>query len=283
MISAEGSGRSIEKAIESALFELKARREDVDIKILEEGGLFKKARVVVTISEDSRDKYKIKKKEVVTETEEKLDVKAMFAGLDNKLTEEKNKKTIKEKKEELRKEPKDKNDKEELIEKKIAKKESLNKKDLISVKDFIKGFLNEVNIDGDVFVEETAENINILIEGGNSGNLIGYRGECLNAIQHIASVIENNSESKKRVVIDIEKYRSRREESLKGLANRIAKKVERTNRSIKLEPMNANERRIIHSELHKSSLVTTTSKGTEPNRFIIVFPKKEESSDETEI
>src|SRR5690554_908482 len=82
MLSAEGTGRSIEKAIENALLELKAKREDVDIKILEEGGIFKKAKVLVTISEDSEEKYKKTEKErkdKVEEIEEKLDVKAMFA------------------------------------------------------------------------------------------------------------------------------------------------------------------------------------------------------------
>lgn len=274
MLTAEGTGRTIEKAIESALLELKAKREDVDIKILEEGGLFKKAKVLVTISEDSKSQYDKKSKKADDEEIEKLDIKAMFADLKNEPV-----------KEEIKKEEKTviKESKKENTEKQIKTKEKVEKanEEKLTGKDFIKGLLKELNIEANVFVEENEEIINILVEGGNSGDLIGYRGECLNAIQYLASIIENeNSQLRKRLVLDIEKYRSRREESLKGLAHRMEKKVLKTNKSIKLEPMNANERRIIHTELQQSDSVTTISKGAEPNRFIIILPKREQENAE---
>lgn len=285
MLSFEGTGRTIEKAIESALLELKAKREDVDIKILEEGGLFKKAKVLVTISDDCRQNYekKIANKIITNENIEELDVKAMFADLKNNLKKEDNETK------EIKKEAK----KEQKIEKKEEKsKEERNDKENIehtlSGEDFIKGLLEELKIDANVSVEETVDTINISIEGGNSGDLIGYRGECLNALQYIASIVENErNESRKRLVLDIEKYRARREESLKGLAHRMENKVMKTSRSIRLEPMNANERRIIHTELQDSESVTTTSKGLEPNRFVVILPKREgkiaeESSTEEE-
>lgn len=293
MLSAEGVGKNIEKAIEDALIQLKAKREDVDIKILEEGGFFKKAKVLITISDDSKEKYA---KKAIKETEniEKIDVKAMFADLKKEVKNDE--KTIvslsqdkkieeKEIKEKKKEETKNKKNDAEVEEEKSFKEskvkevnvEKRNKKDKINAKEFIKGFLKEVDIQGDIFVEESDKFITIKIEGGNSGDLIGHRGECLNAIQYISSIIEgNSSENRRRVILDIENYRSRREDSLKGLANRIAKKVIKTNKSIKLEPMNANERRIIHSALHKNDLVETISKGTEPNRFLIVLPKKED-------
>jgi spoIIIJ-associated protein len=264
MLTAEGTGKSIEKAIENALLELKAKREDVDIKILEEGGLFKKAKVLVTISEDSKAQYEKKAKKVDDEEIEKLDIKAMFADLKNEPKEEKK---------EVKKE-----EKTETVIKPKEKVQNTNKEKFTG-KDFIKGLLKKLNIEANVFVEENEETINILVEGGNAGDLIGYRGECLNAIQYVASIVENeNSTSRKRLVLDIEKYRSRREESLKGLAHRMEKKVLKTNKSIKLEPMSANERRIIHTELQQSDKVTTISKGTEPNRFIIVVPKRDQQN-----
>lgn len=272
MLSAEGIGKTIEKAIENALFELKAKREDVDIKILEEGGIFKKAKVLVSISEDSKEQYD-KKPQKTDEPIEKLDVKAMFADLKPES-----------KKEDKKVKPVKKEDKKT---KEIVNEKTSSSKETISGKDFIKGILKQLNIEANVFVEESAENINISIEGGNAGDLIGYRGECLNAIQYIASIVENeNSQSRKRLTLDIEKYRARREESLKSLAHRMERKVLKTNKSIKLEPMSANERRIIHTELQECEGITTISKGLEPNRYIIILPKRAnqstEKNDETE-
>ena len=82
--------------------------------------------------------------------------------------------------------------------------------------------------------------------------------------------------------MDIENYRGRREETLKALAHRMENKVSKTKRPMKLEPMTANERRIIHTELQKSETVTTTSKGTEPARYIVILPKREETSENEE-
>lgn len=274
MLSVEGIGRNVEKAIESALLELKAPREDVDIKIIEEGGLFKKAKVLVTISEDCREKYEKKEKatqKIEDDEEEKLDVKAMFADL---------------KKEEPKTQPEKKIEKTEKVEEinEIKEQKKLTKRtDKLNGKDFIKGLLKELKIEANVFVEETENAITISVEGGNAGDLIGYRGECLNSIQYIASIIENNaSQSRKKLILDIEKYRARREESLKGLALRMESKVLKTNKSIKLEPMCANERRIIHTTLQESGKVTTISKGLEPNRFIVVLPKREKSYEDNQ-
>ena len=139
-----------------------------------------------------------------------------------------------------------------------------------------------MNINHTLFSEETEDAVIVKIEGGNSGDLIGYRGECLNAIQYVASVVHNeNSEKRKKFILDIENYKSRREETLIALAKRMESRVAKTNKSIKLEPMSANERRIIHTALQPSETVETTSKGTEPNRYVVILPKKatEENND----
>ncbi len=264
MLSFEGTGKTIEKAIENALFELKAIREDVDIKIIEEGGLFKKARVLVTISDDCISKYQKRRAVIEDAKEEELNVKAMFASVET-LSEKKTEKHIEKEEKKAAKEQ----DKEI---KKENKKEA--KKDRMSGKDFVKGLLQELKIEAEIYIEETPETISIKVQGGNSGDLIGYRGECLNAIQYVASIIENeNSDKRKKLVLDIENYRARREETLKALAHRIEVKVAKTGRSMRLEPMSPNERRIIHTELQTSEKVTTTSRGTEPSRFVIILPK----------
>lgn len=264
MKSCEATGKTIEKAIENALFELKAKREDVDIKILEEGGIFKKAKVLVSISEDALEQYEKKETKInLDDEDEVLDVKAIFANVET-LTKKEEKQIEKEEKKEQKAE-----EKAEKKAKKVEKK--------ISGVDFVKGLLETLNINCNVYSEETAETVTVKVEGGNSGDLIGYRGECLNAIQYVASVVQNeNSETRKRFVLDIENYRAKREETLKALAHRMESRVEKTNHAMKLEPMSANERRIIHTELQQSESVTTTSKGTEPNRYVVIMPKKNE-------
>ena len=278
MKSCEGIGKTIEKAIENALLQLKAPREDVDIKIIEEGGLFKKAKVLVTISDDCIERYENKKikEDDVEEVEEVLDIKAIFADvptLDEKSENKEEKKEQKEEEKLLKKEKKEE----------IKRLKKSNKEEKISGIEFIKGLLNLFKTDYQIFSEETEEQILVKVEGGNTGDLIGYRGECLNAIQYIASVVENeSSDKKKKFILDIENYRGKREETLKSLAHRMENKVSKTKRPMKLEPMNANERRIIHTELQKSETVTTTSKGTEPGRYVVIFPKTQEKNNNEE-
>ena len=275
MKSCEGIGKTIEKAIENALLELKATREDVDIKIIDEGGLFKKAKVLVTISEECLDKYENRKNiSEDEENEEVLDVKAIFAEIPSLIKDEKEeKKEIKEQ---------EKQEKKDIKEKEKQEKKEHKSKEKISGVEFIKGFLELFKTDYQVYCQESEEEIIVKVEGGNTGDLIGYRGECLNAIQYIASVVETEfSGKRKKFILDIENYRQKREETLKALAHRMENKVIKTKRPMKLEPMTANERRIIHTELQKSEYVTTTSKGTEPARYIVILPKNEEQEENT--
>ena len=256
MKSCEGIGKSIEKAIDNALEQLNAKREDVDIKILEEGGLFKKAKVLVTISEDCEEEYEKRAKEIEEVEDEILDVKSFFKDVET---------LIKNEEKDVKKE-----------EKKANKKE--NK---LSGVDFIKCLLDVISPNYNLFFEEDEEKIFVKVEGGNTGDLIGYRGECLNAIQYVASVVENEfSGKRKRFILDIENYREKREETLKSLAHRMETRVEKSKKALKLEPMSANERRIIHTELQKSESVTTTSKGTEPNRYVVILPKDSAENEE---
>lgn len=121
---------------------------------------------------------------------------------------------------------------------------------------------------------ETADRVTVLISGDEAGKLIGYRGDVLDAIQYIASVVLNKEHKEyKRVTIDCENYREKREESLKKLAERLAEKAVRTARKVRLEPMNPAERRVIHSALQGNAEVETVSVGNEPNRYLTIIPK----------
>lgn len=109
----------------------------------------------------------------------------------------------------------------------------------------------------------------------NSQFLIGYRGELLDALQCLAGAVANiGREEYKRVVVDCEGYREKREGTLNDLAEKLANKAVRTGRKIQLEPMNPFERRIIHTALADSEEVTTESEGKEPNRYIVIVPKE---------
>jgi spoIIIJ-associated protein len=108
------------------------------------------------------------------------------------------------------------------------------------------------------------------------GNLIGKRGQTLDSLQYLTSLVVNkNHDDYIRVKLDTENYRERRKETLESLAKNIAFKVKRTKRPVKLEPMNPYERRIIHSALQSDKYVYTKSEGEEPYRHVVVMLKRE--------
>ncbi len=130
-----------------------------------------------------------------------------------------------------------------------------------------------VNIDVTVNMEDKM--VDIELSGDEMGVLIGKRGQTIDSLQYLVSlVINKESEDYLRVKVDTENYRARRKTTLEELAKNIAYKVKRTKRAVSLEPMNPYERRIIHSALQNDKYVTTKSEGEEPYRHIIVVLKK---------
>lgn len=150
-----------------------------------------------------------------------------------------------------------------------------------SIIDNAKAFLSEVfaamNMTVVVNVEYDAEakEMNIDLSGDDMGVLIGKRGQTLDSLQYLTSLVVNKGEENYiRVKVDTENYRKRRQDTLENLAKNIAFKVKRTKRSVTLEPMNPYERRIIHSALQNDKFVTTYSEGEEPFRHVVVAMKK---------
>lgn len=138
---------------------------------------------------------------------------------------------------------------------------------------FLKEISKNMGLTLDIKASYNAENVYIDINGKDSGTIIGKRGQTLDSIQYLCSLVANkNSESYIRVVIDAENYRMKRERTLEQLANRLADKVRKTGRSVRLEPMNPYERKVIHSTLQNRSGVTTRSEGEEPYRRVIIEP-----------
>ena len=142
--------------------------------------------------------------------------------------------------------------------------------------DFIEGFLVRFGVPAQVRVRENfAENaLDIELVGDNMGALIGRKGETLDALQYLTSIVTNREEEEHwRVTLDAEGYRQKREESLEELAKRTAQKALKYKKPVALEPMNPHERRIVHACLQEVEGVTTYSIGTEPNRKVIVAPE----------
>lgn len=140
---------------------------------------------------------------------------------------------------------------------------------------FLMDVFDKMNIDVDIESEENEEAVLLNIKGKDSGIIIGRRGETLDALQYLTSLIVNkNKEDYKRVTIDIENYRQKREETLVRLANRLAERVSRYRKNVTLEPMNPYERRIIHSSLQNNKFVETYSVGEEPNRKVVITPRQ---------
>ena len=151
----------------------------------------------------------------------------------------------------------------------------------VSVADTSKNFLKEVfeamnmAVVIEVNYNEAEKSMDIDLSGEEMGVLIGKRGQTLDSLQYLISLVVNkNIDDYIKVKVDTENYRERRKETLENLAKNISYKVKRTKRSVSLEPMNPYERRIIHSALQNDRYVTTHSEGEEPFRRVVVSLKK---------
>ena len=249
-------GKTIEKAIEAGLKELGVSQEEVEIKIISEGGLFKKAKVELIVDKEAEDKV-IVKEEVKAEKEASKETKKKEKAESKKAKkEEKVEAPVEEKTEEKP----SKKSKEELLDEAV---EICSK--------FLTSLFKELNDEIIITSTKVDGNINYNIKGEKVSTFIGYRGETLNALQYIVNMVVKNAGYRVRVVLDVENYKAKREETLVSLAERLARKAIAQNKEIKLEPMNAYERRIIHTALTDAD-VSTHSEGEEPNRYLVITP-----------
>lgn len=157
-----------------------------------------------------------------------------------------------------------------------AKLKVLPKKSIEEVaSDFLKSVFQAMNLEVKVIINVHEDMMDVELSGDEMGILIGKRGQTLDSLQYLLSLVVNKeSESYVKVKVDTENYRQRRRETLEGLAKNIAFKVKRTKRSVSLEPMNPFERRVIHSALQNDRYVTTKSEGEEHYRHVVVSLKK---------
>lgn len=143
------------------------------------------------------------------------------------------------------------------------------------VTEFLKGLMDHVGIEnGSVKAANTDNGLLVNLEGNDMGVLIGRRGETLDAVQYLASLVYNkDKDDYHRITVDTENYRKKRENTLIRLARKKASQVAKTGKNVVLEPMSPFERRIIHFALQHDKFVTTYSEGEEPNRYVVIAKK----------
>lgn len=261
------TGKNVEIAIKNGLLEIGKNREEVDIKILETGGLFKKAKVILAYTEDViTEAPKIEVVDEIVEKKEEQQEKFEEEKIES-LDEKEDNKEPQAKQEENKKESIPQNIEKEV---KIVDKTALKKR----VVDFLEGLLKAVGVEGSVSSVEEENDLKFLISGENVGKLIGYRGETLNAIQYLLASLKERGESKIRLYLDIEGYKDKRAQVLVDLANKMADKAEEIERNVHLDPMTPYERRIVHTALQNRTLVETESTGEGEKRHVVIKFKR---------
>lgn len=141
-------------------------------------------------------------------------------------------------------------------------------------RELVEGVLDELDLDGDVVVEEGEDCIAVTVEGGDDyGLLIGKRGQTIDALQLLCyQAAFRGMRERKRVVVDAAGYRERRRETLESRADRAAEQALSASRVVEMDPMSAQERRVVHERLKERAGVETYSEGDEPHRCVVVAP-----------
>ena len=267
MRSMEFSGRNIDEAIFHGLNEMGLSIDEVDTEI---------------VQKESKGLFGIgAKNAIVRLTEREVPVVPDFEAEKAAAHERKNDRPKREHSEKKdRGEKKERNEKRDRQQKQpevpeIAYSEELAKENDAAI--FLSDLLKNMKIEAKVEAAETEDGLRLNIISDTDGLLIGRRGETLDAIQYIVSLYMNKDRKEngyRRVSVDTEGYRRRREETLRRLARKNAAQVARTGRAVAMEPMNPYERRVLHSALQGFKGVTTHSEGEEPNRRVIITPDK---------
>lgn len=264
-------GVNIDEAVELALVDLKLSRDEVEITVLEEpsrgffgiGSKLAKVRVSKKKAEPevkAEPKSKVKEKEpAVTVPKKKEEKPKERKSQDKKPQEKKNK----EKKKSVN------------IALDNAEKESMEVLTEHEALTFLKELTDKMGLEVDISARKGKDLVYLEMNGQDSRTVIGKRGQTLDAIQYLTSLVVNKDNDKYlKVVVDAENYRAKRQKTLEALANRLAAKVVKSKKYVKLEPMNPYERKVIHATLQHNSKVTTRSEGEEPYRRVIIELKK---------
>ena len=147
--------------------------------------------------------------------------------------------------------------------------------DAARLRDLVERIAREIGVQCTVEIEETDEELRAVCDGNDLGMLIGRHGQTIDAIQYLANAIlfRGRYDERKPVIVDAAGYRDRRQATLDALALRMAEQASATGQRVELEPMTAVDRKIVHEKLKDDPEVETESEGTEPNRFVVIYPR----------
>ena len=253
-------GKDIDEAVSLALIDLKVSREDVEVTVLEEptkgflGLGAKLAKVRVEKKKPAQPEKPPQPEKPAKAKEAKAEAKPKDRKPEKKQEKQETKKTI------------------VLDDVDISKLKPVEEHEALS---FLKDITEKMGLDLAFSAKVGEDLVYIEMNGKDSRTVIGKRGQTLDAIQYLASLVVNKDKEKYvKVVVDAENYRAKREKTLEQLANRLAAKVVKTRKHVRLEPMNPYERKVIHATLQKNPNITTRSEGEEPYRRVVIELKK---------
>ena len=268
----EVSGKNVDEALTNALIKLETTSDKVEYEVIEKGsagflGMGRKLAVIkVRKKEDKPVEANVKAKE--TETQKVADSSVSYGPVKAEPVKSVDNNEIKD---DSHEQPK-KTSKYTTV----MPNEEVERRITTFLGDMFKAMNLEVKIDVKF---DDPDCVNVELSGPNMGVLIGKRGQTLDSIQYLTSLVVNKGKDKYvRIKVDTEDYRNRRKETLESLAKNIAYKVKRSRKPVSLEPMNPYERRIIHSTLQNDKFVSTRSEGEEPFRHVVVYLDKEKNS-----
>lgn len=267
----EFSAKTVDEAITKASLEFETFSENLEIEVISEGksgflGFGAKPAII-----------KVRKKEASEQFETPVEEEKKEEAAAQEIPKTARKETVKEPKKEVKKEVKREVKKETEHPKEERKVVERSPEEVAEMKaeaeKFLGGVFKAMELEVEIKMDYKAEEGNLDIEfvGHDMGILIGKRGQTLDSLQYLTSLVVNKGrQGYVRVKLDTEDYRNRRKETLENLARSIAYKVRKTRKTVSLEPMNPYERRIIHSALQGNRYVETYSEGNEPYRHVVV-------------
>ncbi|MGI6751711.1 MAG: RNA-binding cell elongation regulator Jag/EloR [Anaerovoracaceae bacterium] len=273
-------GVNVEEAVRLALIDLNTTEDNVKITVLEEptkgflgiGAKLAKVRVE-RIKIEVKDEEKPELKPEAIETEATKAIKQVETKKEQEIQSPGGDKKVKKNNGRLRDEGTRRRDKEIRV-RFADRPEGLVEIYETPALEFLRTLTAKMNLELSIKAFANEDSLYLDILGKDSGTIIGKRGQTLDSIQYLTSLVVNKGNEKYiKVIVDAENYRAKREKTLEQLANRLADKVKRSGRSIRLEPMNPYERKVIHATLQKHGGVVTRSEGEEPYRRVIIEPK----------
>lgn len=262
----EVSAKTVDEAITKACIELGVSSDRLDIQVISEGssGFLGFGSKPAVIRAEKKPEEKTEEVPVQPEAEKKEKEETLVSEVPKEAKKETAKPARK-----AEQEPEEK----ETVVRTEEEIEAMKKAAL----DFLNGVFGAMDLPVEITVAYQQESgcLEIDFAGEDMGILIGKRGQTLDSLQYLTSLVVNKEQKEYvRVKLDTENYRKRRKETLENLARNIAYKVKKTRRPVSLEPMNPYERRIIHSALQSNKFVETYSEGNEPYRHVVVAPKR---------